>query len=114
MKKNSTRLNQVSRSAAIALILYAGLIVGVCFLVLRFTAWNQSQSVEKEPYYTEIPGVSMKHLPPATADAVVKKLNVLRCHCECMRSVASCRNHHASCAESIVAAQDQANAAGRH
>jgi hypothetical protein len=113
MPKNSTKLNQLSRKAAIALFLYAGFILAFCFLVARFTAWRQSEPVAKEPFYTTLPGVNMENLPPAKADAVLKKLNVRRCHCECMRSVASCRNHHDSCTESIVAAQDEVNVARR-
>jgi hypothetical protein len=57
--------------------------------------------------------VNMEHLTPDRANAVLKKLNVQRCHCGCMRSVASCRNHHDSCTESMVAAQDEINAAKR-
>src|SRR5450759_1871503 len=113
MPKNSTKLNQLSRKAAIALFLYAGFILAFRFLVARFTAWRQSETVTKEPFYTTLPGVNMENLPPAKAAAVLKKLNVRRCHCECMRSVASCRNHHDSCTESIVAAQDEVNAARR-
>ena len=111
MPKNSTKLNQLSRKAAVALFLYAGFILGFCFLVAHFTAWRQTDSVAKEPFYTAIPGVNMEQLPPEKAGAVIKKLNVRRCHCGCMRSVASCRNNHKSCIESIVAAQDEANAA---
>ena len=77
----------------------------------HFTAWRQSERVAKEPFYTTIPGVNLEQLPPEKAGAVIKKLNVWRCHCGCMRSVASCRNNHKSCTESIVAAQDEANAA---
>jgi len=111
MPKNSTKLNQLSRKAAIALFLYAGFILGFCFLVARFTVWGQLEPAAKEPFYTTLPGVNMDHLPPAKADAALKKLNAWRCHCGCMRSVASCRNHHDSCTESIVAAQDEVNAA---
>jgi hypothetical protein len=113
MRKNRAKLNQVSRKAATALFFYAGFILGVCFLVARFTAWRQSEPVAKEPFYSTLPGVNMDHLTPPKADALLKKLNVQRCHCGCMRSVASCRNHHSSCTESIVAARDEVNAAGR-
>jgi hypothetical protein len=113
MRKNSTTLDRLSRKAAISLFLYAGFILGVCFLVVHFTAWRHLESATKEPFYTTLPGVNMEYLPPEKADAVLKRLNVRRCHCGCMRSVASCRNHHDSCTESIVAAQDEANAAGR-
>ena len=113
MATNRTKLTQLNRKAATALLLYAGFIVVFCFLWSRFTIWSQSEPVAKEPFYTTIPGVNMEHLPPAKADAVLKKLNVRRCHCECMRSVASCRNHHDSCTESIVAAQDEIDAAKR-
>src|ERR1035441_4607641 len=113
MRKNRAKLNQVSRNAATALFFYAGFILAVCFLVARFTAWGQAEPVAKEPFYLTLPGVNVDSLPPPKADAVLKKLNVERCHCGCMRSVASCRNHHSSCTESIVAARDEVDAAGR-
>jgi hypothetical protein len=111
MPKNRTRLKELNRKAATALFLYAGFILGFCFLVAHFTAWSHAEPVAKEPFYTTLPGVDMERLSPAQAEAVLKKLNVRRCHCGCMRSVASCRNHHDSCTESIVAAQDEVNAA---
>jgi len=113
MAKNSTKLKQLTRKAAIALFFYAGFILGFCFLVARFTAWRQPEPVAKEPFYITLPGVNMENLAPAKSDAVLKKLNVRHCHCGFMRSVASCRNHHDSCTESIVAAQDEVNAAKR-
>jgi hypothetical protein len=113
MPRNRESLKQLNRKAAAALILYAGFILGFCFLVVNFTAWSHLKPAPKEPFYTTIPGVNLENLPPEKADAVLKKLNVLRCHCECMRTVASCRNHHSSCTESIVAAQNEVNAAAR-
>jgi hypothetical protein len=113
MSKHSTKLNQISRKAAVALFLYAGFIVGVCFLVLHFTAWRQAEPVAPEPFYTKLPGVKMEGLPPEKADTLLKKLNVRRCHCGCMLSVACCRNHHDSCTESIVTAQDEVDTARR-
>ena len=113
MAKIRTKLTRLNRKAATALLLYAGFIVAFCFLWLRFTIWGHSQPVAKEPFYTTVPGVNMGNLPPAKADAVLKKLNVRRCHCGCMRSVASCRTHHDSCTESIAAAQDEIDAAKR-
>ncbi len=95
------------------MLLYAGFIVVVCFLVLRFTLWNQSEADAPEPFYTTLPGVNMERLSPKRTAVVLKTLNLRRCHCGCMRSVASCRNHHDSCTESIAAAQDEANAAGQ-
>ena len=111
MAKNGIKLTQLTRSAATALFFLVSFILGFCFLWLRLTVWNQSEPVGTEPFYSKLPGVNMEHLPPAKADAVLKKLNVLRCHCECMRSVASCRNHHDSCTESIAAARDEIDAA---
>ena len=111
MRKNLARLNEVSRNAAIALFLYAGFILGVCFLVARYTVWSQSEPVAKAPFFTTLPGVNMEQLPPDKVEALLKKLNVQRCHCGCMRSVASCRNLHSSCTESIVTARDEVNAA---
>jgi hypothetical protein len=113
MATSRTKLTRLNRKAATALFLYAGFIVGFCFLWVRFTIWSQSEPVAKEPFYNTLPGVNLEHLPPAKAEAVLKKLNVRRCHCGCMRSVASCRNHHDSCTESIVAAQDEIDAAKR-
>jgi hypothetical protein len=110
MAKRVTKLKHLTRSASTALFLLVGFILGFCFLWLRLTVWNQSEPVETEPFYSRLPGVNMEHLSPAKADAVLQKLNVQRCHCECMRSVASCRNHHGSCTESIVAAQEEVNA----
>jgi hypothetical protein len=111
--RNCTKPNQTSRKAAIALSSYAGFIVVVCFVVLHFTAWRQPEPVAPEPFYTTLPSVNMEHLPPSKAATVLRTLNVRRCHCGCMRSVASCRNHHGSCTESIVAAQDEVDAAAR-
>jgi hypothetical protein len=113
MPKSRTELRQLNRKAAIELLFYAGFIVGFCFLWLHLTIWSQSEPVSKEPFYTTLPNVDMKLLPPAKAVAVLKRLNVQRCHCGCMRSVASCRNHHGSCTESIAAAQDEIDAAQR-
>jgi len=114
MRKISRRRNQLERKAAIALFLYAGFIVGFTFLVLRFTAWRQLESDAEAPFYATLPGVNMANLPPAAAGAVVKKLNLQRCHCGCLRSVAGCRNRHDTCTESIVAAQAEVNAAVPH
>jgi hypothetical protein len=114
MATSRTKMIQLTRDAAIALCCFAGFIVAFCFLWLRFTVWKTSEPVAKEPFYSTVPGANMANLTPATADAVLKKLNVQRCHCGCMRSVASCRNHHASCMESVVAAQDEINAAKSH
>ena len=111
--KNRERLNQLNRKAVIALFLYAGFIVGFCFLLLRVTAWRQSEPGAEVPFYTTIPGVNVENLPPAKVNTVLKKLNIRRCHCGCMRSVAGCRNHHSSCTESTIAAQDEVNAARR-
>jgi hypothetical protein len=111
MPKNRTRLNQLNRKAATALVPYVGFILVVCSLVLQFTAWRQSELTQKEPFYTTLPGVDITHLPKAKAEAVLEKLNLQRCHCGCMRSVAGCRNRHHSCIESTVAAQAEVNAA---
>ena len=114
MPRNRGNLKQLNRKAAAALFLYAGFILGFCFLVVNFTAWSHLKPASKEPFYTTLPGVNMQKLPPEKEAAVLKKLNAMRCGCECMRTVASCRNHHSSCTESIVAAQEEVNAAARH
>ena len=81
MPNHSARRNQVNRKAAAALWLYAGFIVGVCFLVLRFTVWNLSETEAPEPFYSTVPGVNMERLPPANLEVLLKKLNLRRCHC---------------------------------
>lgn len=106
-------MRQGERNAGIELLIYAGFIVGFCFLWLHFTIWGRPQAVEKERFYATLPGVDLRPLPPEKADAVLKKLNVRRCHCGCMRSVAGCRNHHDSCTESAAAAQAEIDAAKR-
>ena len=64
MPNRSAKRNQVARKAATALLLYAGFIVAVCFLVLRFTVWNQPEADAPEPFYTTLPGVNMERLSP--------------------------------------------------
>ena len=113
MPRNSENLKQLNRKAATALFLYAGFILGFCFLVVNFTAWSHLKPATKEPFYAALPGVNMGNLPPERAAAVLNKLNALRCRCECMRTVASCRNHHSSCTESLVVAQEEVDAAER-
>jgi hypothetical protein len=114
MPKKHEKLKQLNRKAAAALFLYAGFILGFCFLVVNVTAWSHLKPAPREPFYTTLPGVNMQNLPPEKEDAVLKKLNALRCRCECMRTVASCRNHHSSCSESTVAAQQEVDTAERH
>ena len=111
MAKSANKIKCLNRDAATALFFLVSLILGFCFLGLRLTVWSRSEPVATEPFYSKLPGVNMEHLSPAKADAVLQKLNVQQCHCECMRSVASCRNHHHSGTASIVTAQDEVNAA---
>jgi hypothetical protein len=73
--------------------------------------WQQPRSPEAEPFYTNLPGVDLSGIPPAKLQALLKRLNVQRCTCDCGRSVASCRNNHSSCTNSLAAARAAVEAA---
>jgi hypothetical protein len=91
--------------------LCAAFVLFFCFVLLQGTVWNQLRSPEVEPLYTELPYVDLTGIPPAELQALLKRLNVQRCTCECGRSVASCRNNHRSCTNSLAAARGAAAAA---
>src|ERR1035437_2840131 len=84
---------------------------GFCFVLLQATAWKQLRSPEVDAFYTELPDVDLSGVPPAKLQALLKRLNVQRCTCDCGRSVASCRNHHRSCTNSLAAAREAVEAA---
>ena len=88
-----------------SLFILAGGIIGISFLLLDATVWKTPG--EKEPFYNSLPGIQMDGLTSAEADSVLKRLNLRRCPCECMRTVASCRNHHTSCSFSLAIAREE-------
>ena len=93
------------------LIFSLAVIVGTSCLVLGPTVWRHSPDAA-EPFYTELPGIDLSGLPADRKAAVLKQLNKQRCPCDCMRSVASCRNTH-GCSLSLAAARRAVEAAGK-
>lgn len=102
MRGRTGRIDHLSRKAALGVSLCAVFIAGFCTVLLRVTAWNPGAPAEDEPVYTALPGVEMTGLTAAGQLEIVKRLNVQRCRCDCMRSVASCRIHHSSCPLSLA------------
>ena len=98
-------LGRLSRAAAIRLALNVVFVLGFCCLFLWQTVWTRTPPAKPEPFYTELPGVNLTRLPPEKKEALLKRLNRQRCPCDCMRTVASCRNHHGSCSMSLVEAR---------
>lgn len=84
-------------------------ILGASCLLLESTVWKHGKS-EPEPFYTELPGVNLSGLTPKQKEAVLKQLNRQRCPCDCMLSVAKCRNTH-GCSLSLEAARRAVEAA---
>jgi hypothetical protein len=113
MRSSQARIHRIDRQAALTLAVLVGLILGTTCLVLTFTVWR-SGPTEKEPFYTALPGVELTGVPPEKAEAILNKLNVQRCPCDCMRTVASCRNHHGSCQLSLATAREAVKAAKEH
>ena len=96
-----------------AVLLCAAFILGLSCLLLYVTAWKAPEPAEKEPFYATLPGVEMDDLPPAKQRAVLARLNLQHCRCDCMRTVASCRNHHRSCSLSEADGREAVGAARR-
>ena len=111
MIESSTRLKRISRAAGAELLVCAAVIVGLTFLLLQTTIWNETKSPEKEPFFSALPDVDVTGLTPAQADRLLKRLNVQRCPCDCTRTVASCRNNHRSCSLSLALAREAVAAA---
>ena len=103
-----------SRAAAVSLILIVALVLGVCCLLLWQTVWTGTRPAKAEPFYTELPGVDLTGLPPEKKEALLKRFNRQRCPCDCMRTVASCRNHHGSCSMSLIEARQAVEEARKH
>jgi hypothetical protein len=108
---SSRRIAQLSRGALIPLILSLALVLGGACLVLSLTVRTNPAPAEEERSYTDLPGVDLSGLAPEKKSALLKTFNRLGCPCGCMRTVASCRNHHDSCSWSLTAARQAAAAA---
>lgn len=112
--RRENELSRISRAAAIRLILSVALILGATCLVLQSTVWHNNEPAEADQYYTELPGVDLKDLQPAEKEALLKRLNKLHCPCDCLRTIASCRNRHTSCTMSLAIARQAVEAAKKH
>jgi hypothetical protein len=106
--------SQISRAAGIRLTLSAALILGASCLVLQSTVWHDNAPAEADRYYAELPGVDLSSLQPAEKEALLKRLNQQHCPCNCLRTIASCRNRHTSCTMSLAIARQAAEAAKKH
>ena len=102
---------RISRAAAIRLALSVALILGVTCLVLQLNVWHDDAPAEADQYYTELPGVDLSGLQPAEKEEVLKLLNKRHCPCDCLRTIASCRNRHTSCTMSLAIARQAVEAA---
>ena len=103
------KLAVLTRGAAIQLAFNIALLLGVTSLVLALILMG-TPPAKPEAFYTELPGVDLSGLPPEKKAAMLKQLNRQRCTCDCMRTLASCRNHH-GCSLSLVAARQAVEAA---
>jgi hypothetical protein len=108
MGRNDTA--RLTRSAAIRLMLSLAIVLGGSCLMLQSTVWKKGSPEPPEPFYTELPGVDLSGLPANRKASVLKQLNRQRCRCDCMRTVAGCRNNH-GCSLSLDAAQRAVDAA---
>ena len=99
-------MKRLSGRAAVGLFLSTAAILGFSCLALESTVWQESRaSKPPEPFYTRLPDVDLRGVPPEKLGALLKTLNAQRCPCDCNRTVASCRNNHRSCSMSIAAAR---------
>ena len=76
--------------------------------MMQSTVWNAPPVRAGEPFYNTLPGVDLSAVPLQKLPALLKDLNARRCPCECMRTVASCRNHHDTCTFSTAIARQAA------
>ncbi len=113
MTSRSPSSDRTARRAAISLAACVLLILGFTCIMMQSTVWNRAAIPAAEPFYTTLPGVDLSGVPAAKLPALLKQLNTRRCPCECMRTVAGCRNHHATCNFSLAIAKDAVAAAAR-
>ena len=97
MRANRTKFHRISRDAARVAFLCLAMVVGGSWLMLHFTVWQPTRTAAPEPFYSRIPEVDLSGLPPPRQRQLLQSFQVQRCPCECMRTLASCRNHHISC-----------------
>ena len=112
--RRKNELPRISRAAAIRVTLSVALVLGATCLVLQSTVWHDTEPAEADQYYTELPGVDLGGLQPAEKEALLKRLNKQHCPCDCLRTIASCRNRHTSCTMSLAIARQAVEAAKKH
>ena len=110
MARPKMPLERISRAAAIRLSVCVAVVLGLSCLLLQSTVWNQ-RFAAPEPFYRTIPDVDTSALAPAKVEGLLKEWNVRPCTCGCMRTVASCRNHHTTCTLSLSIAAEGVAAA---
>jgi hypothetical protein len=114
MRSRRQYRDRIARQAAHKLAWCAVIILGFTCVMMQLTVWNRPAAQDREPFYTTLPGVDLNGVPPAKLPALLKELNTRRCTCECMRTLASCRNHHRSCSFSAPVAMEAVAAAREH
>ena len=112
--RRKKELPRISRAAAIRVTLSVALVLGASCLILQSTLWHNAEPAEADQYYTELPGVDLSGLQPTEKDALLKRLNQQHCPCDCLRTIASCRNRHTSCTMSLAIARQAVEAAKKH
>src|SRR5581483_8371108 len=63
------RLESTTKNAARALAVCAFVILGTTGLILQLMSWNRTPGAQESPFYTEIPGVDLRQVPPARLPA---------------------------------------------
>jgi hypothetical protein len=110
MARRKMSLERTSRAAAIRLSVCVAFVLGLSCLLMQSTVWNQPAE-PPEPFYRTIPDVDTTLLASEKVEGLLKEWNVRPCNCGCMRTVASCRNNHTSCALSLSIADEGVKAA---
>jgi hypothetical protein len=100
MTRRKMSLERTSRAAAIRLSVWVAVVLGLTCLLVQWTVLNEPAAAP-EPFYRTIPDVDTSTLAPAKVEGLLKEWNVKPCSCGCMRTVASCRNHHTTCTLSL-------------
>jgi hypothetical protein len=113
MPNRSRYRDRIARRAGFKLAGCVFIIFGFTCVMMQSTVWNRPAVPASEPFYTTLPGVDLSGVPPAKLPALLKDLNKRHCPCECMRTVAGCRNHHGTCSFSVAIAKQAVAAASK-
>ena len=110
MTRRKMSLERVTWAAAIRLSVCVAVVLGLSCLLQQSTVWNE-RAEAPEPFYRTIPDVDTSSLAPEKVEGLLKEWNVRPCTCGCIRTVASCRNHHTACTLSLSIADESVAAA---